>query len=320
LIATAAIERWPLREAFTIARGSKLEAVVVVARVERDGLVGIGEALPYARYGETPEAVAREIEGLRFGSREELRASCPTGAARNAVDLALWDLEAKASGRRVWELLGIAEPRPVTTAFTIPIRDVETTRAAARREASRPLLKVKLGGTHDLACVEAVREEAPSARLIVDANEGWDIATLERLAPRLAELGVELVEQPLPADDDAVLERFESPVPLCADESFHGEDALERVIDRYDAVNVKLDKQGGLTAALDVAARAERSGLRIMVGSMVATSLAVAPAVLLAQRAEWTDLDGPLFLVRDREHGLRFDASIVHPPERELWG
>lgn len=323
---SVAIERWPLRDAFTIARGSKHEAVVVVVEIARGGLVGRGESLPYARYGESPESVKAAIEavGEEELTRARLRSILPAGAARNALDLALWEVEAKESGEPVWRLAGMDAPSPIVTAHTIPIRDLDQTRILARREADRALLKLKLGGAdaaHDLERVRAVREEAPNARLIVDANEGWDLDTLRALAPRLAELGVELIEQPLPAGADAELEGWESPVAICADESFHGEpDALDALASRYRAVNVKLDKQGGLTTALLAIERARSLGLEVMIGTMVATSLGVAPAVLLASGARWADVDGALFLERDREHALRYEGSIVHPPDRALWG
>lgn len=331
---TVTVERWPLRDAFTIARGSKREAVVVVVEVTHGGVTGRGEALPYARYGEDPEGVCAALSGLLAElaallnrpalAREKLRTLLPAGAARNALDLALWDLEAKTSGEPVWRLAGLPEPAPIVTAHTIPIRSVEETRALAKGHADRALLKLKLGGDDvegDLARVRAVRDEAPNARLIVDANEGWDITTLQALAPELAELGVELVEQPLPAAEDAALEGFRSPVLLCADESFHGEpDALDALARRYGAVNVKLDKQGGLTTALEAVERADALGLKVMVGTMVASSLGVAPAVLLAARAAWADVDGAFFLARDHEPALRYEGSRVFPPAPELWG
>ncbi|HEY8431400.1 MAG TPA: N-acetyl-D-Glu racemase DgcA [Sandaracinaceae bacterium] len=324
MIVRARVERWPLREAFTIARGSKREAVVVVVELEdAQGVVGRGEALPYARYGEDPASVVARIEAIdaRDLTRERLCALLPAGAARNALDLALWDLEAKRSGVRAWRAAGLDEPRPLTTAWTIPICDVERTRALAERAADRALLKVKLGAKDDAARARAVREAAPNARIVVDANEGWSPDELERIAPVLAELGVEVIEQPLPASSDAALARVECPVPLCADESFHGEPSeLERLVDRYDAVNVKLDKQGGLTTALRAIERARELGLDVMVGTMVATSLGVAPAVLLAQRARWADVDAAAFLARDRAHALRYEGSLVHPPNPALWG
>ena len=307
-----AVERWPLREPFTIARGAKTEAVVVVVELSADGCVGRGEAVPYARYGEDPASVVAAIE-----SGGSLR-----GAAAAAVDAATIDLERARAGERAWEWLGLDAPAPVPILFTIPIRDPDTTRAMAAREHRRPILKLKLGGDDDLARVRAARQGSPDARLIVDCNEGWDLATLERLAPPLAELGVELIEQPIPAADDAALDGWDGPIPLCADEGFVGDaSGLDALVGRYAAVNVKLDKAGGLRPAIACLRRARALGLRVMVGSMVATSLAVAPAVLLAQSADWADLDAPLYLARDREPGLRFDDdSRVHPPPDGLWG
>lgn len=312
MIVRAAVERWSLREPFTIARGDKSEAVVVVAHVEDGGRVGRGECVPYARYGETVEGVVRAIEGGHA-----------TGAAASALDLAALDLDARRSGIPVWRRLGLAPPAPVPILYTIPLRDPRETERVAAREAGRPVLKLKLGRpADDLARVEAARRGAPDARLVVDANEGWDRATLERLAPPLAALGVELIEQPLPAAEDGALLGYDGPIPLCADESFRGEGALlERLGDRYQAVNVKLDKAGGLRPALACIERARALGLRVMVGCMVSTSLAIAPAVLAAQRAEWADLDGPLYLSADRAPALVFDArSRVHPADPALWG
>lgn len=306
------IERWPLDEPFTIARGAKTEAVVVVVRLDDGVHAGRGEAVPYPRYGETPEAVAHAVRSDRS----------PIGAAKNALELARIELEARRAGLSVVEHLGLPPPEPLSTLYTIPLRDPDETRRIARREASRPLLKLKLGGGRDdLERVRAAREGSPSARFVVDANEGWDFGTLESLAPRLAELGVELIEQPLPAASDHVLRDYEGPIPLCADESFRGgPELLESLADRYGAVNLKLDKIGGLVDALVALERAHALGLKVMVGTMVSTSLAVAPAVLLAQTAEWADLDAPLYLSRDRRPGLRFEGSLVHPPRAELWG
>lgn len=327
------VERWPIAEPFTIARGSKTEAAVVVVTLDDGTTLGRGEAVPYARYGESVHDVVEAVRALSPRIEPVLNAD-PTlsaawaevatlapGAARNVLDLALWDLRAKRSGRSVAALNGRPEPRPVETAFTLPIRDPDTTRHLAAQESARPLLKVKVGSAGDLERIRAAREGAPHSRLIVDANEGWDLATLAALVPTLSDLRVELIEQPLPAGDDAVLASFDSPVPLCADESFHGSPAaLDRLAGRYDAVNVKLDKQGGLTAALEAVRRARELDLSVMVGCMVATSLAIAPAVLLAQDADWADLDGPLLLTSDREAGLRFEGSFVHPPTAALWG
>ncbi len=318
-------EAWPIAGAFTIARGSKTEARVVVAELEQDGLVGRGEATPYARYGETPDGVQADVAALAEAvaaglDRTALQSRLPPGAARNALDCALWDLEAKRAGVPAWRLAGLAQPGPVTTAFTLSLGAPETMAAAARAAAHRPLLKLKIGGPDDLDRVAAVRAAAPHARLIVDANEGLDLDALTRLLPDLARLGVALIEQPLKAGEDAALEGLASPVPLCADESLHTRADLARCAGRYACVNVKLDKTGGLTEALALAAEAREMGLSIMIGCMVATSLSMAPALLLAGLAQFVDLDGPLLLAKDREPGIRYEGSVAWPPEPALWG
>ncbi|MGF1610898.1 MAG: N-acetyl-D-Glu racemase DgcA [Kiloniellales bacterium] len=320
-----AAESWPIRGSFAISRGSKTTAEVVVVELSEQGLAGRGECVPYARYGETVEGVIAAIEGLRGRlkgglDRLGLQAALPAGAARNALDCAFWDLEAKRAGHRVWDLLGLPQPKPTTTAYTLSLGDVESMAAAAAREANRPLLKLKLSGPQDLARVAAVRQSAPNARLVVDANEGWAIADYAELAPKLAVLGVEMIEQPLPAGSDAALARMQRPVKLCADESCHDAQTLAGLVGRYDMVNIKLDKAGGLTEALRLKAAAEAAGFGIMVGCMIGTSLAMAPALLVAQGAAVVDLDGPLLLERDRPDGLRYDDSRVHPPEPALWG
>ncbi|HTM20418.1 MAG TPA: N-acetyl-D-Glu racemase DgcA, partial [Kofleriaceae bacterium] len=287
-----AAERWPLARTFTISRGSKTETVVVTVTLAAGGAVGRGEAVPYARYGESVEGVIAAIEGLRPRlegglDRTELQAALPPGAARNAVDCALWDLAAKEAGRSVAALAGLPGPKPVTTAYTLSLDSAAAMGAAARAEAARPVLKLKVGGADDLDRIRAVHEGAPQARLILDANEGWNEADYRRLTPALAPLGVELIEQPFPADRDAVLADLPHPIPVCADESCHDRASLARLRGRYDAINVKLDKTGGLTEGLALVAAARAEGLDIMVGSMVATSLAIAPAILLAQQATW---------------------------------
>jgi L-Ala-D/L-Glu epimerase len=319
------VERWPIRGGFTISRGSKHEAHVVVASVSDGSHIGRGECVPYARYGESVEGVAAAIEacaGLVANdlSRAELAALLPAGAARNALDCALWDLEAKRSGRSAAALAGISPLHPVPTAFTLSLGAPETMAAKAREARAHPLLKLKLGGEGDEERLAAVREAVPQARLIADANEAWRPEALERLMVSAASAGVELIEQPLPAGSDDLLERIERSIPVCADESVHDRASLETLCQRYDAVNIKLDKTGGLTEALLVAARARALGLKIMVGSMVATSLAMAPALLLAQDADWVDLDGPLLLARDRVPGLTYETGLVFPPPPELWG
>lgn len=320
------IERWPLASAFTISRGSKTEAVVVTVELTAGGRRGRGECVPYARYGETPEGVAAAIEAmrpaLRHGlSRAALQTAMPAGAARNAIDCALWDHAAKEAGRRVYAMAGLAVPTPLTTAYTISLAAPAAMAEAAERAASRPLLKVKLGAAEgDGERIAAVRRAAPQAELIVDANEGWNETNLAPNLAACAEAGVTLIEQPLPEAKDAALISLKRPIPVCADESVHDRASLAKLAGRYDAVNIKLDKTGGLTEALALAAEAERNGLKIMVGCMVATSLAMAPAMLVAQRASVVDLDGPLLLARDRPDGLRYDGSLVYPPEAALWG
>jgi len=321
----ARIERWPIAGSFSISRGAKTEAVTVVAEVRHGGHIGRGECVPYPRYGETPEATLAALKAMqeplsRGLGRLALQAAMPPGAARNALDCALLDLEAKASGKRVWNLLGRPAPKACVTAYTISLASPETMAAATSRAAHRPLLKIKLGGDGDGARIAAVRKAAPDSELIVDANEAWTSVNLEQNLRQCAHAGVTLVEQPLPAGRDAVLARIHRPLPVCADESVHDLKSLDGLRERYDAVNIKLDKSGGLTEALVMADAAQVLGFQIMVGCMVATSLAMAPAMLLAPQARFVDLDGPLLLARDRDGGLRYDGSLVHPPEAALWG
>ena len=314
-------ESFRLREAFTISRGSRTEAKVLTVEVERDGASGRGECVPYARYGESLGSVAAQIAALPEGiTRTALQTALPPGAARNAVDCALWDREAKSAGRRVWELAGLAEPGPVVTAFTLSLDTPARMRAAAARNAHRPLLKIKLGTPEDMPRVEAVRTGAPETAIIVDANEGWTAEVYADLAPHLVRLGVAMVEQPLPAGEDEALARMARPLPVCADESCHDRASLPGLRGKYDMVNIKLDKTGGLTEALALRDAARADGFQVMVGCMVGTSLAMAPAVLVAQGAEVADLDGPLLLAEDREVPLDYDAAGVHPPAPGLWG
>ncbi|MDR5653439.1 N-acetyl-D-Glu racemase DgcA [Ruixingdingia sedimenti] len=318
---TLSHDRFPLARVFTISRGSRSVAEVLTVTITRDGHRGRGECVPYARYGETMDSVAAQIAGLPGDvGRAALQHLLPPGAARNAVDCALWDLEAKQTNRRVWDLAGLPAPHPVLTAFTLSLDTPAAMRAAAERQARRPLLKIKLGTPDDMPRLEAVRAGAPQSRIIVDANEGWTAEIYADLAPHLARLGVALVEQPLPAGADAALEGLPRPVPVCADESCHDRASLPALAGRYDMVNIKLDKAGGLTEALALRAAAHAAGFGVMVGCMVATSLSMAPALLVAQEAAVTDLDGPLLLAQDRPHPLRYDAGEVHPPEPALWG
>jgi len=324
-VMTAREESWPLATAFVISRGAKTQARVVVVELRDGAHVGRGEAVPYARYGETVEGVLTEIEALRDAietdlDRAALQGALAPGAARNALDCALWDLEAKRAGVRAWRLAGRDRLDPVKTCFTISLASPTEMAEAARAAANRPMLKLKIGGPDDLDRVQAVREAAPKTRLVVDANEGLSFDDLRRLAPDLAKLGVQLIEQPLKAGEDEALEGYASPVVLCADESLHTRAELALCAKRYGAINIKLDKAGGLTEALELKREAQALGLEIMAGCMVATSLAMAPALLIAQGARTVDLDGPLLLAKDREPGLRFIGSMIEPPEAALWG
>jgi L-Ala-D/L-Glu epimerase len=330
-------EVWPLARPFTISRGTKSRAEVVVAEISAEigaggnaagshgrRIVGRGECVPYPRYGETVEAVVAALRARADALADDLTPVAllqrmPAGAARNALDCALWDFEAKRSGVPAWMRAGVAEPRPAVTAETVALASPEAMAAAAHALCDRPLLKLKLGAEAVVERVAAVRQAAPRARLIVDANEGWSFGLLTEVTPELAVLGIEMIEQPLPAGADAALAGFASPVPLCADESCHGIEDLAKLAG-YRMVNVKLDKAGGLTAALALARAARAAGLAVMVGCMVGTSLAMAPALLLAGLAEIIDLDGPLWLAHDRTPPLRFEGGVVHPPDPDLWG
>ena len=318
------VETYPIAGRFVIARGAKTEARVVVATLTDGTISGRGECVPYARYGESVESVVAAIEGAasaigREPDRAILQGLLPPGAARNAIDCALWDFEAKQTGVGAFARAGIG-PATATTAFTISVGTPDAMAEAAALAAARPLLKVKLAGAGDRERLRAVRAAAPAATLIVDANEAWAEGECEALLAVCAEIGVALVEQPLPAGGDALLARIAHPVPICADESVHDRAGLAALRARYDAVNIKLDKTGGLTEALAVAAEAEALGFALMVGCMVGTSLAMAPAMVLAPRARFVDLDGPLLLARDRPGGLRFDGSTIYPPDPALWG
>ena len=322
---TVTEERWPIRGRFAISRESRTEARVVVATLTAEGRTGRGECVPYPRYGESVEGVMADIEAMapRLAEgldRQTLRAVMPAGAARNAIDCALWDLEAKAAGLRAWVLAGLPAPEPAVTAATISVGEPDVVGEEARKRAGHPLLKVKLGDVAVVESLTAVRENAPAARLIVDANEAWTPELLADLGPELQRLGVEMVEQPLPAGEDAALADIRCPVPLCADESCHGANGVAALADRYRMVNIKLDKTGGLTEALAVRRAAEDAGLGVMIGCMVGTSLAMAPATLLTPHAAFVDLDGPLILDRDRDAGLSFEDGRVHPPTPALWG
>ncbi len=309
-----------LAQVFTISRGSRTEAKVLTVKVEEDGFVGWGECVPYARYGETLENVTQLIESVKGPVTREGLYTLPAGAARNALDCALWDLECKKASKRAWELAGLPKPGPEITAYTLSLAEPAEMQAQAAKNAHRPLLKIKLGTPDDMARLEAVRAGAPKSTIIVDANEGWSAEVYADLAPHLVRLGVALVEQPLPAGDDDALLGMERPVPVCADESAHDCSTLSKLKGKYDVVNIKLDKTGGLTEALRLREAALAEGYKVMVGCMVGSSLAMAPATLVAQGAMVTDLDGPLLLAEDRAQPLLFDEKGVHPPEAALWG
>lgn len=321
---TCSIETWPLAAAFNISRGAKTEARVVVATLKDGDAVGRGECVPYARYGETLEGVAETISSLAPAvkadfNRQDLQLTLPPGAARNALDCAFWDLEAKRSGKRVAELIGVT-PTPLTTAYSLSLDSPEKMAVAAKAAATRPLLKIKLGGDGDEDRIAAVREAAPDARLIIDANEGWTSENLKTNVETMAQFGVSLIEQPLPADHDEILRSYDSPIPLCADESCHGITSLAPLVGLYDAVNIKLDKTGGLTEAIATARAARDIGFDIMVGCMVGTSLGMAPAMLVAQPKDLVDLDGPLLLKEDRQPGINFQDSEMRPFSAAVWG
>ena len=314
-------EAFKLARVFTISRGSRTEAKVLSVRITRDGVTGWGECVPYARYNETMDSVTAQIAGLPEGiGRAELQRVLPAGAARNAVDCALWDIEAKAAGKPVWELAGLPRPGPEITAFTLSLDTPKAMQEQAAENGHRPLLKIKLGTPDDMPRLEAVRRGAPKSRIIIDANEGWSAEVYAELAPHLIGLGVELVEQPLPAGDDEALRDVERPLPVCADEACHDRASLEGLEGKYDVVNIKLDKTGGLTEAIALRREAEAAGYGVMVGCMVGTSLAMAPALLIAQGVGWTDLDGPLLLAEDRDPPLSFSEAGVHPADPMLWG
>jgi L-Ala-D/L-Glu epimerase len=322
---TYRIEHWPIAGSFTIARGAKTEAVVIVVEI-KDGMhTGRGECVPYARYGESIDSVSAQIMSVasflsEAPDRLKLLHALPGGAARNALDCALWDLESKKSGQRACQLAGIKSPVAAITCYTISLGTPETMFENAKAAAHRPLLKIKLGSPQDITRLAAVRRGAPDSRLVVDANEGWTVDNISEMLRACADTGVELVEQPLPEKLDSALQSIPHIVPLCADESFHTARDIPRIAACYDAVNIKLDKTGGLTEGLSCAAQAKYANLDIMVGCMVGTSLGMAPAILLTPFAKYVDLDGPLLLAKDRDEGLKFDGSLVHPPTSTLWG
>ena len=317
-------EIWPLKEVFRISRGSRTEARVVVVTVSDDEQIGRGECVPIRRYDQSTASALAQIESVKSEKsvdRQQLRKLLPAGAARNALDCALWDLEAKRSGKRAWELANVSMAAEVETSFTISLDTPAKMGLAAKAVAKLPILKVKLGGDDiDLARVKNVRQNAPNARLLIDANESWSPEHYKRVMPAFRQCGITLIEQPFPAAADEVLETLDHPVPVCADESCHTSADLPRLKNRYEVVNVKLDKTGGLTEALRLCERARESGFKLLIGCMVGTSLSMAPARLLASNADYVDLDGPLLLARDREHGLSYRDGKIGIPSRELWG
>lgn len=317
-------EVWPLKETFRISRGSRTEARLVVVRVTDGEHVGRGEGVPLRRYGQSTASALEQLDSIKSKTnlnRQKLQQLLPPGAARNALDCALWDLEAKRSGRRVWQLLDIPIVAAVATSFTISLDAPDKMAAAAKSKEAAPILKLKLNGdSFDLARVEAVRGVAPQTRLLVDANESWSVEHYEQVAPSLGRLGVELIEQPFPADADNALSHLAHPIPVCADESCHTCDDLPRLKNRYEVVNVKLDKTGGLTEAARLSERAREDGFKLFIGCMVSTSLSIAPARILASAADYVDLDGPLLLGRDRDHGLKYQNGAIGMPDGLLWG
>ena len=320
-----AIEYFPLAQPFVIARGAKTQAAVVVATLDDGTHRGRGECVPYARYGESVETVVAAIGSVRAAveagaDRAALQGLLPAGAARNALDCALWDHDAKRLGIRAAEMAGLHRLPPAVTAYTLSLGTPEAMAEAAAANVRRPLLKLKLGGAGDPERLAAIRKAAPDATLIADANESWRADTFEANMAACLAAGVAMVEQPLPAGDDALLAKAPRAVPVCADESVHDRQGLAALRDRYDLVNIKLDKTGGLTEALLLAREATALGFGLFIGCMVGTSLGMAPAMLLTPQARFVDLDGPLLLAQDREHGLRYDGSIIHPPAPELWG
>ena len=318
-------ESWLIEGSFTISRGSRTHANVVVVELQQGEHIGRGECVPYARYDESIESVIAELAALKDKitaglTRSEMQSLLPAGAARNALDCAFWDLACKTSGQRIWQELNIPKPEAAITAFTLSLDTPERMKAAAIKNAHRPLLKLKLAGEGDVERVTAVREGSPNARIIVDANEGWNEAQYLEMVPELVKLNVEMIEQPFPASDDAALAHLPRPITLCADESCHDRSSLKHIIGRYDMINIKLDKTGGLTEAIALKEEAEAAGLEIMVGCMLATSLAMAPAFIVAQNVQIVDLDGPLLLAEDRQPGIQFDDSLMNVYQAELWG
>lgn len=319
-------EIWPLKSVFRIARGAKTEArTVSVVLIDKDGNQGLGECVPYGRYNETPLTVIAQIEAVRSEiengiNLDQLQELMPAGAARNALDCAMWDLLAKRSGKRVWELAGIPAPKAVTSFYTISIDSHESMVDAAKKAKKYPKLKIKIGGDSDIEVLPLIQAARPDATLVIDANEALSQEGLKRLIGISAGLNVELIEQPFKEGHDDALGGFASPIAICADESFHTSSDVEKTVAKYDAINIKLDKTGGFTEALRSIQEARKAGQKIMFGCMVGTSLVTAPAVVLASLCDWVDLDGPLLLKKDRANGLSINGGIIEPPSAEFWG
>lgn len=314
-------DSFPLKSAFRISRGSKTTADVVTVKLTRNGVQGWGECVPYPRYGETVESVTEQLQSVPpHITRADLIETLPAGAARNALDCAIWDVKAKETNRRVWQLANLPKPKPVQTAFTLSLGTVENMTRAATQNAHRPFLKLKVGTPDDLDRLVAVRNAAPDAKLVIDANEGWTLDDYQLLIDHLVDMNIALIEQPFPAGQDACLSNLDRPIPICADESVHTSEDLPALVGKYDYLNIKLDKSGGLTTAIDLKAKAQAMGFDIMVGCMVGTSLSMAPALLLASDATLVDLDGPLLLTKDRDTPISYDARGMHPAPAELWG
>ena len=314
-------DSFPLKSAFRISRGSKTTADVVTVKLTRNGVQGWGECVPYPRYGETVESVTEQLQSVPpHITRADLIETLPAGAARNALDCAIWDVKAKETNRRVWQLANLPKPKRVQTAFTLSLGTVANMTRAAKQNAHRPILKLKVGTPDDLDRLVAVRNAAPDAKLVIDANEGWTLDDYQLLIDHLVDMNIALIEQPFPAGQDACLSNLDRPIPICADESVHTSEDLPALVGKYDYLNIKLDKSGGLTTAIDLKAKAQAMGFDIMVGCMVGTSLSMAPALLLASDATLVDLDGPLLLTKDRDTPISYDARGMHPAPAELWG
>jgi L-alanine-DL-glutamate epimerase-like enolase superfamily enzyme len=321
---TVRTQSWPIRGSFTISRGSKIQADTVIVELTDGGVTGRGECVPYARYNESVSSVQAELEQIRSDIKgginlPTVQSLLPSGAARNALDCALWDLNCKKAGKTIWQQTNI-EPSALVTAYTLSLDTPDNMYQAALENAHRPLLKLKLGGGEDLLRVKAVRKGAPDAKIILDANEAWDVELYNALIPELMKLDIAMIEQPFPASDDEVLKSVDRPIPICADESCHDTESLTHIADRYDMINIKIDKTGGLTEALELKKQAQQAGLKVMVGCMLSSSLSMAPAFVVAQGAEIVDLDGPLLLAQDIEHGFEFSDKQMMPFTPELWG